>query len=59
MDNEVKLMDTTRALIDLTGAVSRDPELADWYDVDELIDLLPNPTPVLRNLIRYAHKEWL
>lgn len=51
--------DTTQALIDLTGAVSQDPEQADWYDVDELIDLLPDPTSVLRDLLRYAHKEWL
>lgn len=51
--------DTTQALIDLTGAVSQDPEAADWYDVDELIDLLPNPAEVLRDLLRYAHKEWL
>ena len=51
--------DTTQALIDLTGAVSQDPEQADWYDVDELIDLLPDPTSVLRDLLRYAHREWL
>lgn len=51
--------DTTQALIDLTGSVSHDPEEADWYDVDELIDLLPNPTAVLRDLMRYAHEEWL
>lgn len=51
--------DTTQALIDLTGIVSQDPEMADWYDVDELIDLLPNPHAVLRDLLRYAHKEWL
>lgn len=51
--------DTTQALIDLTGAVSQDPDEADWYDVDELIDLLPDPVSVLRDLMRYAHKEWL
>lgn len=53
------IYDTTQALIDLTGAVSQDPEEADWYDVDELIDLLPNPSAVLRDLLRYAHEEWL
>lgn len=53
------IYDTTQALIDLAGAVSQDPEEADWYDVDELIDLLPNPTGVLRDLLRYAHEEWL
>lgn len=51
--------DTTHALIDLAGSVSQDPEEADWYDVDELIDLLPDPAIVLRDLLRYAHKEWL
>lgn len=51
--------DTTQALIDLTGAVSQDPEEADWYNVDEIIDLLSNPAEVLRDLLRYAHKEWL
>lgn len=51
--------DTTQALIDLTGAVSQDPEEADWYDVDELIDLLSNPSEVLRDLLRYVHEEWL
>lgn len=49
--------DTTLALIDLTGAVSQDPDQADWYDVDEIIDLLPNPSAVLRDLLRYIHKE--
>lgn len=51
--------DTTQALIDLTGSVSQDPDEADWYDVDELIDLLPDPAIVLRDLLRYAHEEWL
>lgn len=53
------IYDTTQALIDLTGAVSQDPEEADWYDVNELIDLLSNPSEVLRDLLRYAHEEWL
>lgn len=51
--------DTTQALIDLAGGVSQDPDEADWYDVDELVDLLPDPALVLRDLLRYAHKEWL
>lgn len=51
--------DTTQALIDLTGAVSQDPDEADWYDVDELVELLPNPYAVLKDLLRYAHEEWL
>lgn len=53
------MYDTTQALIDLTGAVSQDIDEQDFYDVDELIDLLPNPTAVLKDLMRYAHKEWL
>lgn len=51
--------DTTQALIDLTGAVSHDPEEADWFDVDEVVDLLSDPSAVLRDLLRYAHEEWL
>ena len=51
------MLDTTQALIDLTGAVSHDPEKEDFYDVDEIIDLLSNPTAVLRDLLRYAHEE--
>lgn len=50
-------LDVTQALVDLTGAVSHDPEQADWYDVDELVDLVNNPTAVLRDLLRYIHKE--
>lgn len=53
------IYDTTQALIDLAGAVSHDPDEADWFDTDELIDLLPNPTAVLKDLMRYAHAEWL
>lgn len=49
--------DTTQALIDLTGAVSHDPDEADWFDVDEVIELLSNPSAVLRDLLRYAHEE--
>lgn len=52
--------DTTHALIDLTGAVSQDPDEADWYDVHEVIDLLPDPAAVLRDLLHYIHREgWL
>lgn len=51
--------DTTQALIDLTGGVSQDPDVADWYDVDELVELLPNPASVLKDLLRYAHAEWI
>ena len=51
--------DTTQALIDLTGAVSHDPDEADWYDVEEILSLLQDPTAVLRDLLRYAHEEWL
>ena len=51
------MQDTTQALIDLTGAVSHDPDEQDFYDVDEVIDLLPNPASVLRELLRYIHSE--
>lgn len=51
--------ETTQALIDLAGSVSQDPEEADWYDVDELVELLPDPVLVLKDLLRYAHEEWL
>ena len=51
--------DTTQALVDLAAAVSHDPDEADWYDVHELIDLLPNPSSVLRDLVHYLHEEFL
>lgn len=51
--------DTTQALVDLTGAVSHDEAEADWYDVHELIDLLADPAAVLRDLLHYAHEEWM
>lgn len=52
--------DTTQALIDLTGSISQDPDQEDWYDVYELVDLLPNPNAVLKDLLHYLHKEgWL
>lgn len=49
----------TQALVDLTASVSHDPEEADWHDVDELIELMPNHAPVLRDLLRYLHEEYL
>lgn len=51
--------DTTQALVDLTASVSHDPDEADWYDVHELIELLPNPASVLRDLLHYLHEEYL
>lgn len=51
--------DTTEALIDLTASVSHDPEEADWYDVHELVELIPNPAAVLRDLLHYLHQEHL
>lgn len=51
------IRDTTQALIDLTGAVSHDPDEADWYDVEEIVDLLSNPSAVLLELLHYAHEE--
>ena len=51
--------DTTRALFDLTASVSQDPDEADWYDVHELIELLPDPASVLEDLLHYLHEEWL
>lgn len=53
------LYDTTQALVDLTASVSHDPEEADWHDVHELIELLPNPASVLRDLLHYVHGEYL
>lgn len=51
--------DNTQALVDLTASVSHDPEESDWYDVHELIELLPNPTAVLRDLLHHLHEEYL
>ena len=52
-------LDTTQALIDLTGSVSHDEDEADWYDVHELVDLMPNPAAVLRDLLHWLHEEEL
>ena len=53
------MYDTTQALIDLTASISHDPEEEDWFDVDELVDLLPNPASVLLDLLHYMHEELL
>lgn len=52
-------LDVTQALIDLAASVSQDPDEADWFDVEELLDLLPNPSSVLRDLIYTIHQEYL
>lgn len=49
--------DTTQALIDLTSAVSHDEDRADWYDTEEMVDLLSNPTAVLKDLLHWLHEE--
>ena len=51
--------DTTQALIDLTANVSHDPDEADWFDVHELVELVPNPSSVLRDLLHWLHDEEL
>lgn len=51
--------DNTQALVDLTASVSHDPDLEDWFDVDELVEFLPNPTEVLKDLLRFMHGEYL
>lgn len=53
------MLDVTQALIDLTAAVSHDPDEADWYDVNEIVDLLSNPTSVLKEILTYMHEEHL
>lgn len=53
------MRDVTQALIDLTGAVSHEPGEEDFYDVDEIVELLHDPVAVLKELLRYAHSEWL
>ena len=51
--------ETTQALVDLTAAVSHDPDDEDWFDVEELVELLPNPSSVLKDLLHYMHEELL
>lgn len=51
--------DTTKALVDLTASVSHDPDEADWFDVIELVELIPNPTAVLLDLLRLLHEDYL
>lgn len=51
--------DITRALIDLTASISHDPDEADWYDVDEILEALTNPEVHLREVLVYLHEEHL
>jgi hypothetical protein len=51
--------ETTKALIDLTASITHDQEEADWYDVHELIELLPNAAVVLKDLLHWIHEEEL
>lgn len=51
--------ETTQTLVDLASVVSQDPDKADWFDVEDLIENLPNPASVLRDLIQYMHQEFL
>jgi len=51
--------DVTRALIDLTASVSHDPDEADWYDVDEILESLTSPVVHLQEVLRYLHREFL
>lgn len=54
-----RLSDLTQGLIDLLADVSHDPDEADWYDVEEYLELIPNPARVLKELSLYVHQEYL
>lgn len=51
--------DQTLGLVELASDVSHDEAEADWYDVDEYLDLLPNPHRTLQELIRLVHESYL
>lgn len=51
--------DTTQALVDLVASISHDPDEADWHDVHEQIEMLPDPATVLRDLLHHMHEEYL
>ena len=53
------ISDITQGLIELAEEVSHDPDEQDFYDVDEYLELIPNPTKVLKELIHYMHAEYL
>lgn len=53
------IYETTQELVDLAACVSQDPDDADWHDVHELIELIPNPASVLRDLLHHMHEEYL
>ena len=54
-----KLSDVTLGLIEIAEELSHDPEERDTFDLDEYLDLIPNPHKVLRELIYFMHEEYL
>lgn len=53
------MLDITQGLIELAAEVDFDPDNADWFDVHEYLDDIPNPRTVLKDLIHYMHSEYL
>jgi len=54
-----EINDVTEGLIELVEEVSHDPEDADWFDVKEYIENLPNPYATLYQFVRWTHGELL
>lgn len=53
------ISDITQGLIELTEDVSHNPDDADWYDVHEYLESIPNPYKVLKEVMHWIHEEHL
>lgn len=55
----MRISDITQGLIDVASDISHDPEDQDFFDLDEYLEIIPNSTRVLKELIYYMHQEYL
>lgn len=53
------MLDITEGLIELAADISHDPDEADFFDLHEYLDDIPNPRAVLKELIHYVYDEYL
>lgn len=53
------MTDMLDGLLELTAEVSFDPDQADWFDVMEYLDDVPNPRTLLKELVHFLHDEYL
>jgi hypothetical protein len=53
------ISEITQGFIDTLEEVSHDPDEADYYDLYEYIEQLPNTAKVLREFAVYMHAQYL